>query len=36
MVGLLWATVAITWLVLLFHSVNQLSKTYDVNLRESE
>jgi hypothetical protein len=35
MVGLLWAAVAITWLVLLFHSMNELSKTYDVELPKS-
>jgi hypothetical protein len=34
MVGFLWTSIAIIWTVLLFHSVNELSKTYDVDLRE--
>jgi hypothetical protein len=30
MTELLWTGTAIIWVVLLFHSVNQLSKTYNV------
>ena len=31
MTGLLWTSTAIIWTVLLFHSVNELSKTYDAD-----
>ena len=34
MTELLWLSTAIIWMVLLFHSVNELSKTYDVDVRE--
>ena len=35
MTELLWLSTAIVWMVLLFHSVNELSKTYDVDTSKS-